>query len=135
MPRKDYMMRYFEQLGVVLAALLGFRAKKNYEQAFALIRTTLNQLPDYYYELADLENHDFFEKVTSAESYSVEKTEMIATLLYEEAEFLVLSGDTGKANNRYQKALMLLQYIDKATGSYSMERSQRIERCRTMLNN
>ncbi|HYW96765.1 MAG TPA: hypothetical protein VE870_14310 [Bacteroidales bacterium] len=132
MPRKDYMMRYFEQLGVVLAALLGFRAKRDYDQAFELIRTTLDNLPDFYYELANLDTDDFFEKVTGSEANTVEKTEMIATLLYEEAEFLILSGDRQKAADRYHKALLLLEYADRATGYYSVERSQRIDRCRKM---
>ncbi len=134
MPRKDYMMRYFEQLGVVLAALLGFRKKGNYEEALALIRTTLNALPDFYYELSELNAEKLFEEITESETYSTEKTEMIATLFYEEAEFLNLSGDTETAADRYMKALLLLEHIDKDNHIYSMERSDRIDRCRVILN-
>ncbi len=130
MPRKDYMMRYFEQLGIVLAALLGFRVKGNYKEALVLIRTSLNELPDFYYELVDHSTQDLFNQITGSDSYSLDKTEMIATLLFEEAEFLNLSGEESTAKDRYEKALLLLQYIDKATGNYSMERTERIKRCR-----
>ncbi len=130
MPRKDYMMRYFEQLGIVLAALLGFRVKKDYEEALDLIRTTLDKLPGFYYELAGLDPEVLFRKVTADDSSSPDRTEMIATLLYEEAEFLNLSGAREKALDRYRKALLLLEYVDRIAGVYSMERSERIERCR-----
>ncbi len=132
MPRKDYMMRYFEQLGIVLAALLGFRVKGNYKEALVLIRTSLNELPDFYYELVDHSPQDLFNQVTGSDSYSLDKTEMIATLLFEEAEFLNLSGAESTAKDRYEKALLLLQHIDKATGNYSMERTERINRCRVI---
>ncbi len=133
MSRKDYMMRYFEQLGIVLGALLGFKVKGRYDDALDLIRTTLNELPDFYYALVDLPPHELFEKVTGDGSGSPDKTEMIATLLYEEAEFLNLSGASEKAADRYEKALRLLEHIHTTSAVYSMERSSRIARCRMIL--
>ncbi len=132
MPRKDYMMRYFEQLGVVLAALLGFRQKGSYEEALGLIRQTLDELPDYYYELSDLDPERLRKKVTEELSFSLEKIEMIATLMYEEAEFLNLSGDSRKASDRFHKALILLEYVDNQASDFSVERKERINKCKMM---
>jgi tetratricopeptide (TPR) repeat protein len=130
MPNKDYMMRYFEQLGVVLAALLGFRAKGNYEEALSVIRTTLDELPDFYYDLSGLGKKELLARVTQGETVSDERTEMIGTLLFQEAEFLYLSGDTGKALDRYGKAMDLLSHIDRTTGTWSMDRREMINKCK-----
>lgn len=134
MQQRDYLMRQFEQLGIVLAALMGFRAKGEYLKGIEIINEAYDEIPGFDPELLHLEDPgEFLTKVLELKQNSYEKLNLIGNFLFEEAEFLILSGDGEKAADRYRKSLCLLEYLDRNEKIFSMERNQKIIRIRKML--
>jgi hypothetical protein len=123
MSSEDYLIRYFSQLGKVLASILEYRKRKEYSLALDEINQTLNSW-------FDIDNNELDEKwvveCLKNPSPGFEKEKSLAELLYQKAEIYREFGNFSDAAAIAALALLLFQEIDSASGEYSVETQLRI---------
>lgn len=134
MEQRDYLMKQFEQLGIVLAALLGFKTSGEYKKALEMITEAYAGIPGFDPSLLEIADpRDFLTKILNDDQISFEKINLIGNFVYEEGEFLILSGSSGLAMDRYRKALAIFQYLDKKEKLYSFDRMAKVLRIKEIL--
>lgn len=127
-------MKQFEQLAIVLAALMGYRKKGDLKGGLELIEKAYSDIPGFDTRLLEESNNEeFLKALTAMPDASFQKIDIIAGFISEEADFLFLSGNQLKAKNCCNKALILYDYLDKHERIYSFERNQRISRIRKIM--
>lgn len=134
MEKRDYLMMQFEQLGIVLAALLGFKETGEYKKALEIISQSYTEIPDFYPETLNIPNpQEFLSQLLLETPVSFQKLNLIADFVYEEGDFHFLSGQQSIALNRFEKALVLYQYLNINEKIYSFERQEKISRMNNIL--
>ena len=120
-------MRYIEQLGKVLAYLLGFREKGDSKGGLEVIDEALKEMTAMDSAGINAIPEDRLVKELCTERKLLpEQLKFIAELLFREGEFHEMGKHPAEALKRYRKSLLLLQHIDKVERTYSLERMQRI---------
>ncbi|MBN2890690.1 MAG: hypothetical protein JXL97_02375 [Bacteroidales bacterium] len=130
MEQKDYLMRQIDQLGVVLAAILGkLLGLKNQVQSIHAIELVTNELKEEAnIDLEDILNEDI-EKILSNNNLNMSNLETLTNILLETAE-------TKKNEEQltiYRKCLELFEYINKNDKNLSFERFQKIEELKKVI--
>ena len=128
MYQKDYILRLIEEFGTVLAKILGLKQNKQFQEAIDMIdETSLNYLKirmNYVTSLSDKELIEVLEKDTELGS---EMLGMLADLLKQQADIDLELGEKEKSRNEYQKALLLLNYLNsKELEVFSLDRMNKI---------
>ena len=127
MNSKDYLIRYFQQLGEVLAAIAGFRDKKKHQLALDEINQTLNAwFMMSESDIEQLSTVELCEKVLSSPSPHFEKEKTIAELLYQKAITCYEMKKSAETQALFMKTLALYKAIDAQSREYSIEIQQRI---------
>lgn len=134
MSAEDYLTRYFQQLGKVLAAIMGFRENSKYQQAI----DEINQVLDTWFDLPEnkisqLNAVAFFDEVMKLHHSEFEKIRSIAELLYQKSITNLEMKNKGEAILNAQKALLLFREFDRTSGAYSIEIQQRIAELDQMI--
>ena len=123
---RDYIMRLLNDFNENLELLLSRKKKEDdpeLEVALqSLYNTYFNHLPKYYYN-EDGENilNDLMNKYEGTEILT--RIEMLAELLYQDA----LCKQSEEQKNLLSKSLYLLEYSDKNSGTFSIQRRDRID--------
>lgn len=125
MSSEDYLVRYFMQLGNVLASILGYRKRKEYSLAIDEIDQTLTS---WFNVGADSNSVDesFIKEMLSHPSHRYEAEKSLAELLYQKAITLNLMGQIEESSKYASLALLLIREIDKQSGEFSIESQLRI---------
>jgi hypothetical protein len=127
MEQKDYLMRYIEQLGKVLAYLLGFREKGDSKGGLEVIDEALKDMTRMdSAEINAIPEERLVKELCTERKLLPQQVKVIAELLFREGEFLETGKDPEQVLKRYRKSLLLLQYMDEVEKTYSLERIQRI---------
>ncbi|HNW49453.1 MAG TPA: hypothetical protein PKH79_00135 [Prolixibacteraceae bacterium] len=126
MSSEDYLIRYFRQLGSVIAALFDYRKRKMYSEAIEEIDMTL----DTWFKinpnnLADFESKTLNELLENP-SPGMETEKSLAELFYQKAETLRQMGNQEEATRFARISLTIYKKIDTTSGDYSIENQQRI---------
>lgn len=127
MLERDYIMRLVREFGRALELLL---KNKDREQQREEMRSMYNQYvgPYEFYHTAAVEDvMDSFGQFPEGER--LERMEMLAELYYAEAD--MLSGPMG--DMLLEKALVLFEFVDRHSRTYSIERLTRIGNIRLKL--
>jgi len=125
MSSEDYLIRYFRQLGKVLATILEYRKRKEYSLAIEEINQTLSSWFDI-----DIDNDEVDEEwisgmlMNTSPGFEAEKS--LAELLYQKAETYRQLGNSTEAARIATLALFLYSEIDSLSGEYSVENQMKI---------
>jgi tetratricopeptide (TPR) repeat protein len=123
MYQKDFILRMIEMLGELVAGILGLIRKGEFPKAS-------QALENAYYEYLK-EDASFFrripkEKLTEAligeHNYTNGHLEILAELFNTEAELLYAKGNQHESIEFYEKALLLFEFIEKESETYSAEK-------------
>lgn len=132
MERRDYLMRYFEQLGYVLARLLGLKEDRKYHEAFQLIDEAMKDMLDTTADEWLLVPENKFIDVTS-EKLTFDQQKVLSELLYENAELLYVKDEKNKSTEFYKRSRLLFEYINITEKTFSIERMNKINRIAEVL--
>jgi len=134
MIRKDYLLRYFEELGQVLAKLMGFKEKGDFKGGLELLNETFsNMLHISSGDLNRISSDKLVSYLSDDLQFTLTQISLVAELLFEEAELYNQQTQQEDANTRYRKVLILYKYLSQEEKSYSMERVERMEMINTIL--
>lgn len=128
MERRDYLMRYFDQLGEVIARLIGFRKRKDWEHAHEYIDEVSNDfLGIDINELRETDSPDLVDFLLKELNFTLDKLKILAELLKEKGETYFQQRNSVDALIFLNHSLTLFNYIDKEEKTYSLERNQKME--------
>lgn len=123
MIRKDYILRMIEEIGKMIAAILGLLKNENVQQAKKLYDEGLVRI-------FDLGEDDILEKeagqlrVVFENQFgeSFEGLEVVANFLVKGGDIHIKSGDEAKAKRCYVKALELYNIVEIESATFSLNR-------------
>lgn len=125
MSSEDYLMRYFRQLGSVIASIFEYRKRKEFSLAIDEIDQVLNSWFNIDADKNDLDA-DYLEEMLKNPSQGYEAEKSLGELLYQKAMVYHEMGKAEDAARVAELALMLVKTIDIASGEYSVESQQQI---------
>jgi hypothetical protein len=133
---KDFLMRYFNQLGIVLAKILGLKNKGKFEEANQMIEDSLADfglmIPEEYLSMDD---SIFIAEITGTLGLNKDQIRALSELLFEKGDIERLSGKEDSARNFLSKTLILLDYLTGIEKVFSFEREDRIKWINSYLSN
>ena len=123
MIRKDYILRMIEEIGKMIAIILGLLKKEDVAQAQSLYNEGLSRV-------FELEEDDVLDKEVDQLRYifenkfgeSFEGLEVIAGLLVKGGDIHIKDDDEEKAKQCYLKALHLYNLVEIESGTFSSNR-------------
>ncbi|MCF8379738.1 MAG: hypothetical protein K9H49_09190 [Bacteroidales bacterium] len=134
MEKRDYLMMQFEQLGIVLAALLGFKETGEYKKALEIISESYTEIPGFNPETLKIPDPQQFLALQLLEiPVSFQKLNLIANFIYEEGDFQFLAGNASEAINQFKKALVIYHYLNVNEKIYSFERQEKITKMNSII--
>jgi hypothetical protein len=134
MYQKDYILRIIEQLGRLIAGILGLIKKGEYN-------TAGEQLENLYYELLQQDASFFMaipemeltQKLLREHNYTNGHLEILAELFNVEAELRLVKGATQECLEYSGKSLTLFEFIDAGYKTYSPDRLNKMEKIRERI--
>jgi hypothetical protein len=88
MLRKDYIMRYFEDFGKVLAAILTLKKNQDWEKFEREISEASQKFTSLeIMQVEQFNDEDFIAKVINSESLTLEQKKILAILLFEKMNY------------------------------------------------
>lgn len=123
---EDFLTRCLRQIGTLVAALIGFREKKEYQLAFDEIEKALTTW--FNIKSEEIENYSEEELTNYFESHSknFENENSIAELFYQKTITLNQIGEKEEAKKSAKVSIYLFRLIDNKSGLFSVEIQQRI---------
>lgn len=134
MEQRDYILREIEKISVVLLAILGkfrrIKSKKQFEQERDMIDNDLKDTTGLsLVDLLSLSQEDIISFMRDKKGFDTRNMELMADLL-------VLFADNSSEEesiNLINKAVIILEYIDHETRTYSMDRSLKLNSLKEKL--
>jgi len=131
-------MQQIEQMGQVLARLLsklhGIRNKGKAGLSIEEIRQTYMDELDLPLELImNAPTGAIIEMLTGRVKYLDSHLDKMGDILRETAGLCEISGDGKSARNLYEKSLVIFEYLQSSSNSFSMERMIKIDELRENL--
>jgi hypothetical protein len=134
MYQKDYILRMIEMLGELLRAIFGMIGKGQFDQAEKSVSeaylTMLRKDSAFFQQIP-------VDKLTSTliedHNYTNAHLEILAELLFAEAELLYEKNKRADSLPFYQKSLILFVFVEDAYKTYSQEMLDKIERIKKKL--
>jgi hypothetical protein len=134
MYQRDYILRMIEMIGQLIATILGKIRKGEYE-------TASQQLSNLYYDVLkedasyfrNLAEKDMTRNILKKHNYTNDHLEILAELFNVEAELNLARGDKRATMEFSRKSLILFDYIDSETKTYSLERINKMESIKKRL--
>ena len=134
METKDYLMRYIEQLGIVLAALLGFRRRRDVKGGLEVIDEALKELTRMdSQEINAISEDELITVLTTGRNLRLEQVKFITEMLFQEAELYGMADKPDEAMQRYRKSYLLYRYIDETEKTYSQKQIERMQLLETII--
>ena len=127
MYKRDFILRMIEMLGEVIARILGFISKGDFQQASQSIENAYN---DFLKQDAAFFRAISKEKLTNElilkHNYTNGHLEILSELYFAEAELLYAKNNLGESLEYYEKALLLNEFVLKESRSFSFEKQSKI---------
>ncbi len=135
MEQRDYILREIEKISVMLLAMLGkfkrIKSKKQFEQERAMIDSELKEAGQLSIDkLLSFTDEEIVSYVDKNKGFDPGNMELLADLLDVFAKNL----PENESRNLYKKAVLILEYIDHDTRTFSMDRSLKIKSLKKKLN-
>jgi hypothetical protein len=126
MIQRDYILSMIEMLGELVAGIISLIRKgdfKNAEQKIdELYSDLLKQDASYFNELSE---ENFTEILLQQHNYTNGHLEILAELMYVQAELSMARKDYEISADCYKKSLKLTQFIRTTTRSFSIEKQNK----------
>lgn len=135
MIRKDFIMRQLEELAKILGLLLKLKTEQKTEEAINLIKEAysgLLKLDDSFVD--ENTTSDVFLKQIVEKGLEGDALLAFAELLYEDG-ILRYENQEENAFIRLHKALILFDYLNRTSLTFSFDRSVKVERIKAILDN
>jgi hypothetical protein len=127
MYQKDYILRMIEMITDLIAAILALIRKGDYRQASRAIE---NAFYDYLKQDAAFFNRIPKENLTGAllseHNFTNGHLQILSELFYAQAELSAAEGNRSNSLQYYEKSLILLDFIEKESKTFSVGRQARI---------
>ncbi|MEE4215953.1 MAG: hypothetical protein V2I34_12880 [Bacteroidales bacterium] len=134
MEQRDYILREIEKISVVILAILGkfkkIKSKKQFEDERSMIDSELKDSTGLTIEsLLSVPEEDLISYLAGRKDFDTGNMELLAGLLVAfEANM-----DRDEGRTLLKKAIGILEYIDRETRTFSMERSMKINELKAKL--
>ncbi len=133
---KDYLMRYFNQLGVVIAKLLGLKEQGKFHEAKKVIEnSSLDfglKMPEVY---LNIDHSELLSRIITTDDLNDGQIKILAELLFQRAEVERAQLNYEVDKQYYSRVLILLEYLTDNEKVYSFARGQRIEWIKSYISN
>jgi hypothetical protein len=134
MYQRDYILRMVAMLGDMIAGILGLIKKGDLKQAS-------EKLDRLYYDMLrrdavifrELPEDELTNTLLHEHNYTYGHLEILAELFNTEAELCIARGDKAGSLDFSRKTLVLLEFIDKESRTFSRERMDKIEMIRQRI--
>lgn len=135
MYRRDYIQRLLEELARSIHRSLGLRKEGRTDEALEQIREAY---PSYFKidaeRIAYVEPEDLLTIFSGEFALKNEQVEALAMVLQAEGEVLSAKSDAVEARDRFQKALLLYEFLEQHdTRTFSVQRKNNIAGLRDYL--
>jgi hypothetical protein len=134
MYQRDYILRMIEMIGQLIAAIMGKIRKGEYEAAS-------QQISNLYYDVLkedasffrNLDEKDMTKNILKHHNYTNDHLEILAELFNVEAELNLARGNKKATMEFSHKSLILFDFVDSETRTYSLERINKMESIRKRI--
>ena len=134
MEQKDYFLRYIEQLGKVMAVLMGLRDKGEAGKMLEVINEAyMNLLKVDSEYLKSLSEEVLLKVMIDKKELVSEQLEVAAELLLEEANIHYENNNLKECKGMYKKSLILFNHLHEMDRTFSFERIDKMERIKLLL--
>jgi len=134
MPKEDYLLKFLEKLGRVVAAVLGLREKGNLEDAIRLADETYKELLTLDLDALSRMSIDDFEVIVRKLGYTSTYIEALAKLTYETTRCYAEADDKPTMRIFSEKALLLYCLLSEKDKTFSFEREMIIAELKQQIN-
>ena len=116
-----------EMFGEMLAGIFGLLGKKRYEEASRAIENAYTELlRKNASDILNIDDNKLREVLQKDFGFNQQQLEVVAGLLYAEAELHYRQENFSKSKSLFQKSLAIYRYLDKEQKLYSIERQNQI---------
>lgn len=134
MIKRDYFLRWTQELAKVIARLIG----KDPEDALELLDKSLEeQLQLDAKALADIPKEQLIDYLTNSRGFDLAQLEFVAEILYLQChnlqQQLPQSQDFAGQKDKLEKALTIFEHVEKEQDIFSLERQSKMSGIRTKL--
>lgn len=113
--------------GEMLAGIFGLLRKKRYEEASRAIENAYTELlRKNVSDIFKTDDNKLTEVLEKDFGFNQQQLEVVAGLLYAEAELHYRQENFSKSKSLFQKSLTIFRYLDKVQKTYSVERQNQI---------
>ena len=123
---EDYLTRYLRQIGTLIAALIGFREKKEYQLAIDEIEKAFSTWFNIKSEEIENLSTDELASHFQSNSKNFDDEKLIAELFFQKAITLEQLGKEKQSLESAKVSIFLFRLIDNKSGLFSVEIQQRI---------
>lgn len=137
MLRKDYIVRQFEEFGKFLAIVMGLRTDSKFTELEELIATSALKFTTIEIGTAEqLSNETLVETLTEKYQLKEANLKMLGDLLYEKGMSYCRQFQEEKAENAFQKALIIFEFIrnNSLEIDFSLDMHFKINSLKQLLN-
>ena len=134
MEQRDYILREIEKISVLILAILGkfkkIKSKKQFEDEWSMIDSELKDSTGLTIEsLLSVPEEDLLSYLAGRKDFDTGNMELLAGLL------VAFEGNMDRDEGRIllKKAIGILEYIDRETRTFSMERAMKINELKAKL--
>ena len=129
MHKRDYLVKQFEEVGKVMAILLGLKRDGNFPEFLNTINESAKKYAKTEIEFVEsIKNENLIETLTTDKKLNDEELKMVADLLYEKAEYYLNQSQELEAENCYRKTNSIYLFLkEQATLTYSLDMHYKIE--------
>jgi hypothetical protein len=134
MYQKDYILRMIEMLGELLRAMFGFIKKGRFaeaEETLSEAYLTMLRKDSAFFQQIPVEK--LTRTLIEEHNYTNEHLEILAELLFAEAEIDYAKNKKEESIPFYQKSMLLFEFTEKTSRTYSGERLEKLERIREKI--
>ena len=116
-----------EMFGEMLAGILGMIRKKQYKKSSEAIENAYTELlKQSSSEIMKIDAEDLHDILQNKYNFNLQQLEIVAGLLYAEAELNLGEKKYVSGKSDFQKSLTIFKYLDKEQKTYSIEHQNRI---------
>lgn len=131
---EDYLMRYLNQLGNVLARVLGLRKGGKDQEAIKVIEAALNDFGLKATEVyLTISRDDFIPLLTEKHKLGTLQFKLLSELLFERANIEFSLGNLKDSSEYYYRTLLLLNHLTGVERTFSFEREGRVLKIKDLL--
>lgn len=113
--------------GEMLAGIFGLLRKKRYEEASRAIENAYTELlRKNVSDIFKTDDNKLTEVLEKDFGFNQQQLEIVAGLLFAEAELHYRQENFSKSKSLFQKSLTIFRYLDKVQKTYSVERQNQI---------